>query len=141
MLSKEDFNLLKTNQFCDNSACSCHNKVNAGNIGTNSRRKNQVYCKICGNMWVVTKGTMFFGLRTPIDKVIRVLLLLCRGMGVNNTCRQEGVTSETILDWTEKAAKHANEFTEYMQKEMHLEQVQIDEFWSFIRKKKKSSQI
>ena len=32
--------------------------------------------------------------------------------------------------------KHVNEFTAYLQQEMHLEQVQIDEFWSFIRKKR-----
>ena len=138
MLSKEYFDLLKTKQFCDNTDCSCHNKVNYGNIGTNSRAKGQVYCKICGNIWVLTKGTMFFCLKTPIDKIIAVLMLLARGMGVNNTCRQENVTADSVLVWIEKAAKHTNEFTEYMQKEMKLEQIQIDEFWSFIRKKKKS---
>jgi len=59
-------------------------------------------------------------------------------MGLNNTCRQEEVTADSVLAWIEKAAKHSNEFTKYMQQEMHLEQVQIDEFWSFIRKKKKT---
>ena len=80
---------------------------------------------------------MFFGLRTPIAKVVKVLLCLTRGMGVNNTCRQEQVTADSILVWIEKAAQHTNEFTAYMQQEMHLDQVQIDEFWSFIRKKRK----
>ena len=42
-----------------------------------------------------------------------------------------------ILEWIIKASKHTNEFTQYMQQEMHLDQVQIDEFWSFIRKKRK----
>lgn len=80
---------------------------------------------------------MFFGLRTPIDKVIKVLLCLSRGMGLNNTCRQEEVTADSALDWIAKAAKHSNEFTAYMQRDMQLAQVQIDEFWSFIRKKRK----
>ena len=80
---------------------------------------------------------MFYDLRTPIDKVIKVLQCLARGMGLNNTCRQEDVTADSVLAWITKAAKHSNEFTEYMQQEMHLDQVQIDEFWSFIRKKRK----
>jgi len=80
---------------------------------------------------------MFFGLKTPIDKVIKVLQSLVRGMGLRNTCRQEKVTADSVLDWIEKAAQHVNEFTQYMQQEMHLEQIQIDEFWSFIRKKRK----
>jgi hypothetical protein len=84
---------------------------------------------------------MFFDLRTPVDKVIKVLQSLARGMGLRNTCRQENVTAGTALDWITKAAEHTNEFTEYMQQEMHLEQVQIDEFWSFIRKKRKILQM
>ena len=138
MLSKTEFNLLKSSQYCDNESCECYNQPNAGNIKINSRPKGQVYCNRCGNRWVLTKGTMFFDLRTPIDKVIKVLLSLSRGMGLNNTCRQEDVTADSVLAWIKKAANHSNEFTLYMQQEMHLTQVQIDEFWSFIRKKRKT---
>ena len=137
MLSKEEFSLLKSYQYCDNSDCPCYNQPGAGNICTNSRSKGQVYCNICNNRWVLTKGTMFFGLRTPIDKVIDTLMCLVRGMGVNNTCKQQGVCSETLLDWINRAAIHVNELSVYMQQEMNLEQAQIDEFWSFIRKKKR----
>ena len=137
MLSKTEFDLLKSSQYCDNESCECYNQPESDNIRINSRPKGQVYCNRCGNRWVLTKGTMFFGLRTPIAKVVKVLLCLTRGMGVNNTCRQEQVTADSILVWIEKAAQHTNEFTAYMQQEMHLDQVQIDEFWSFIRKKRK----
>lgn len=141
MLSKEEFNLLRSSQYCDNPSCPCYNKTGANNIRTNSRAKGQVYCNQCGNRWVLTKGTMFFGLKTPIDKVIKVLQSLVRGMGLRNTCRQEQVSADSVLDWIEKAAQHTNEFTQYMQQEMHLEQVQIDEFWSFVRKKRKILQM
>lgn len=141
MLNKKEFDLLKSSQYCDNPSCKCYNKVDQGNIKINSRAKGQVYCNVCKNIWVLTKGTMFFDLRTPVDKVIKVLQCLARGMGLNNTCRQENVTADSVLEWISKAAKHSNEFTEYMQQEMHLEQVQIDEFWSFIRKKRKTLQL
>lgn len=141
MLNKEEFNKLKQSQYCDNLSCECYNQSELDNIRTQSRSKGQVYCNKCGNRWVVTKGTMFFGLKTPIDKVIRVLQCLVRGMGVNNTCRHEDVTADSILSWIEKAAKYSNEFSDYMQRNMHLEQVQIDEFWSFVRKKRKTLQM
>ena len=77
MLSKSEFDTLKRSQYCDNESCDCYNKVQADNIRINSRAKGQVYCNRCGNRWVLTKGTMFFGLRTPIEKVVKVLLC-CR---------------------------------------------------------------
>ncbi|MFT5386397.1 MAG: hypothetical protein ACI81W_003810, partial [Saprospiraceae bacterium] len=76
MLSKTEFDLLKSSQYCDNPSCECWNKVGGGNIKINSRAKGQVYCNGCRNIWVLTKGTMFFDLRTPIDKVIKVLQCL-----------------------------------------------------------------
>ena len=141
MLSKSEFETLRSSQYCDNESCLHYNEPQAGNIKINSRAKGQVYCNNCGNRWVLTKGTMFFGFRTPIEKVVKVLLCLSRGMGLRNTCRQEEVTADSALDWIDKAAKHTNEFTTYMQRDMHLDQVQIDEFWSFIRKKRKILQM
>ena len=136
MLNDQEFALLKSHQYCDNADCPCYNQAQANNIRTHSRSKGQVYCNICKNMWVLTKGTMFFNLRTPIDKVVNTLLCVARGMGVNNTCEQCDVSADTLLDWQQRAAEHVNEFSLYMQQEMNLEQAQIDEFWSFIRKKK-----
>lgn len=137
MLSKSDFELLRSSQYCDNASCSSYNDSSQDNIRTNSRAKGQVYCKICGNRWVLTKGTILYCLKTPIAKVIKVLLCLSKGMGLRNTCRQEKVSADAALDWIIKAAEHTNNFTTYMQREMHLDQVQIDEFWSFVRKKSK----
>jgi len=66
-------------------------------------------------------------------------MLLARGMGLNHTCRQQGVTADSVLLWIEKAGTHAEEFTEFMVKNMELDQVQIDEFWSYIQKKRASN--
>ena len=86
----------------------------------------------------MTKGTIFYWLKTPLDSVISTLMLLVGGMGLNATCRQAGVTADSVLSWIEKAGNHAEELTEYMVQNMDLDQVQIDEFWSFIQKKKKT---
>ena len=80
---------------------------------------------------------MFYGLRTPMDKIVSVLGLLASGIGVNAVCREQSVTADSLRAWILLAALQVDNFTLYMQQNMHLEQVQIDEFWSFIRKKKK----
>lgn len=79
---------------------------------------------------------MLFGLRTPLDKIVRVLSLLASGMGQNAVCKQEDVTGDSVRAWVVKASEQVSAFTQFMQQGMGLEQVQIDEFWSFIRKKR-----
>jgi hypothetical protein len=136
-LRKEEFDVMKAHQFCDNRDCPKYGLVGQGNIKTHSFAVGQCYCNCCKSKpFVVRKGTMFYGLRTPIDKIVKVLRLLCSGMGQNAICRQEDVTGDSVRCWIILASEQVTAFTEYMQHDMHLEQVQIDEFWSFIRKKR-----
>lgn len=136
-MDKASFALFKEHQYCDNEKCSHYGQVGAGNLRTHSTKSGQVQCNKCkSGPFSVRKGTMFFNLRTPIDKIIKVLSLLSRGIGVNSVCEEQNVTSDSVSSWITLAANHVESFTAYMQKDMHLEQVQIDEFWSFIRKKR-----
>ena len=136
-LTKVEFETLKSHQYCDNKACVKHGLVGEGNIRTHSILRGQFYCNCCkGKPFSVRKGTLLFGLRTPVDKVVRVLSLLASGMGQNAVCRQEEVTADSVRAWIVLASEQVSAFTLYMQHDMALEQVQIDEFWSFIRKKR-----
>ena len=137
-LSAEDFNLFYSQQYCDNPNCSCYGIIGGTNLRIKTRKNGQLYCNACDYApFSVRRGTMFFGLRTPMPKIIKVLSLLTSGMGVNAICREESVTADSLSNWIVLAANQVDNFTKYMQHDMHLEQVQIDEFWSFIRKKKK----
>lgn len=136
-LSTSDFELFKSHQFCDNPECPCYKKINAGNLKIYSRKQGQIYCNVCKSRpFVVTKGTIFYWLKTPLEIVISTLMLLVGGMGLNSTCKQKGVTADSVLSWIKKAGNHAEEFTDYMTQNMNLDQIQIDEFWSFIQKKR-----
>ena len=64
------------------------------------------------------------------------LWMLYFGMGHNAICRQEDVTGGSVRSWIILASEQVSTFTAYMQRDMRLELVQIDEFWSFIRKKR-----
>jgi hypothetical protein len=136
-LTREEFEVLQSHQYCDNPACAMHGLVGKGNIKVHSLVSGQGYCNCCkGKPFSIRKGTMFFGLRTPMDKIIKVLQLLSSGMGQNAVCRQEGVTGDSVRSWIVLASEQVSSFTAYMQRDMALGQVQIDEFWSFIRKKR-----
>ena len=71
-----------------------------------------------------------------MEKVAQSLCMYARGMGLRDTCRQQGITADSLLEWLEKAGNQVNELSDYLQSEMDLDQVQIDEFWSFILKKR-----
>lgn len=134
-----DFDKYKSQQFCDNQRCSHDGQVGAGNIKIKSQKHHQVYCNQCKNSWVITKDTFFYDLKTPIKEVVAVLMLLAEGMGVNAVCRVQGVTADSLGHWLSKAAEPVNEIRVYLEQNMHLEQCQIDEFWSFILKKSQNS--
>ena len=131
-----DFEKYKKWQFCDNEKCECFGKVDVGNIKIKSRNHGQVYCNKCKNSWVITKDTFFYGLKKPIGIILKTLKLLSEGVGLRAVCRSMDVTADSSLAWIIKAADHVNELSVYLKGEMQLTQCQIDEFWSFIFKKR-----
>jgi transposase-like protein len=125
----------KEGQFCDNPECECYNKIGAWNVRIKSTKERYFYCNKCKRSWKETKGTFFANLQTPAADVLKTLMLLVEGMGLNATHRVSGFTKDAILDWIRKASKHSQEINKFFIKDMHFSQVQIDEFWSFIFKK------
>jgi hypothetical protein len=101
-----------------------------------SRKNNQVYCNCCKNRWVLTKDTFFYDLRSDTNLIIRVLKDLSEGKGQRAIQRTDGVNLSTQKRWLLRAANHVAPISEYLEKEMNLGRVQIDEFWSFILKKR-----
>lgn len=101
-----------------------------------SRKSRQVYCNGCKNRWVLTKDTFFYDLRSDKTLIISVLKDLSEGKGQRAIQRTTGVGLTTQKRWLLRAADHIVPVTEYLEKDMHLTRVQIDEFWSFIQKKR-----
>ncbi len=133
-----DFEKYKAQQFCDNLDCDSYGKIGENNIRTYSCLHHQVYCNACKQIWVITKGTFFYNLKAPVPLILEVLKLLSEGMGLRAVSRSKGVTTDAISAWVLKAANHVNEVTVHLERDMHLTQCQIDEFWSYILKKSKS---
>ena len=84
----------------------------------------------------MTKDTFFYDLRSEKALIIRVLKDLSEGKGHRAIQRTDGVGLTTQKRWLLRAADHVLPISEYLEKDMHLTRVQIDEFWSFILKKR-----
>ena len=105
-LTREEFDVLKSHQDCDNKYCHKYGLVQEGNIKTHSLSTEQGYCNCCKRKPFSTrKGMMFFGPCTPIDKIIKVLRLMASGLGQNAVCREEDVTGDSVRSWIILATK------------------------------------
>ena len=132
---------------CPNEGCSSygilgphpkHKIVGYGTYTTVHGEKRQMYlCQVCNRPFSETAGTPFFGLKTPMKTVCVALNELAEGLGVRAVARIHHVAPNTVLDWLRKAGQHCERLSEYMMQELKLSQVQLDELWTFVRKKER----
>lgn len=102
--------------------------------GSKNGRK-RFHCRSCGRFWGETEGTPIYGLRTPVAEIAQALLIVMRRGSLRAAEEMTGHKYETIGIWLRRAAAHAAARTEVFTQDLHLSQVEIDEFWSFVQKK------
>jgi IS1 family transposase len=115
------------------------NRGNVKSIATYESQsgKRRIFgCKLCGQQFAETRDTVFFDLRTPEEKVIIVLKLLLCKVELTSISFALGVTEETTLEWLRRAAEKAEEINQHLLREVRVNQVQLDELWSFVRRKR-----
>ena len=129
--------------FCPHEDCPDYGKVGQGNITLSHRYGHQgtylLWCKSCQRTFSEHRGTPFFGLRTPREKILLGLRCLAEGNGVSATARIVQTNEDTVRRWLDRVAQHAEWVTGHLVKELQLSQVQVDELWSFIKKKRSTS--
>jgi transposase-like protein len=128
-------------QPCPNPTCSHYSLMNRGNVRaiatypTQSGRRRIFQCKMCGEQFSETRGTVFFDLRTVEETVILVLKLLLCKVELTALSFALGVTEGTVLEWLRRAAEKAEEVNQHLLREVNVTQVQLDELWNFIARK------
>ncbi|MBL7184376.1 MAG: helix-turn-helix domain-containing protein [Anaerolineae bacterium] len=111
-----------------------HDIVGNGTYTTAHGEKRQMYlCQVCKQPFSETAGTPFFNLKTPM----RTLNELAEGLGVRAVARIHHAEPDTVLEWLRKAGQHCEAVSAYMMQELEMSQVQLDELWTFVRKKEK----
>jgi IS1 family transposase/transposase-like protein len=128
-------------QPCPKPDCTHYRLMNRGNISaistymTQSGKRRIFLCNACDTMFSETRDTVFFDLRTPEDKVMMVLKMLLVKVGLTDIGFVLGVSEETVLMWLERAAQKAHEINAHLLRDLPVTEVQLDEMWSFIRRK------
>src|SRR5438874_6525298 len=117
---------------CPNPNCSQPRVVRNG-----SHRGRQRYqCRSCKTYFGETQGTPMYRLKTPAAEVAQALLIVMRRGSLRAAQEITGHKYETISVWLKRAATHAAALTQVLANDLHLKQVEIDEFWSFVQKKR-----
>ena len=117
---------------CPNPNCTDPHVVRNG-----SHRGRQRYCcRSCKTYFGETEGTPMYRLKTPASEVAQALLIVMRRGSLRAAEEITGHKYETISVWLKRAAAHAEALTQVLASDLHLSQVEIDEFWSFVQKKR-----
>jgi hypothetical protein len=75
-------------------------------------------------------------LHAPKEEVLRVLAMLPEKGSIRGLARATNHSQSTIISWIKVAGKHCREVNKYYLNELKLERVQVDEIWSYIKKRK-----
>jgi transposase-like protein len=101
-----------------------------------SGRWRFVRCRTCRQEFSERRNTALFGVHLPMDKALSVLAHIADGCGVRQTARLTGVTTNAVMRLTRKAGAHAKATHDELARHVRAGEVQLDEKWSFVGKKR-----
>jgi transposase-like protein/IS1 family transposase len=115
--------------FCPNSTCSARGQIEQGNIVIHDRKRQRYRCKVCKKTFSARRGTMFEGLRKPVDLIVIVVTLLTYGCPVQAIVHAFGLDERTVAGWRDRAGMHCQKVHEEMveREKLDLLHVQADE--------------
>ena len=129
--------------YCPNPDCALFGQVEERQLERHAycgpQRTVHYLCRTCGKTFTETKGTFFYRLRTEREKILNALAMVAEQGGIRATSRVTGVDKDTIQRWVDRAGKHAEEVSAYMIVECHLSEAQLDELWTFVKKRTDTS--
>ena len=124
---------------CPSPKCSAPHVVRNGTLADRQR----YHCRGCGAWFGETPNTPMYRLRTPPEEVGRSLLVVMRRGSLRAAEEITGHKYETIGRWLTLASEHAEALTEVLTEvlvhDLELSELEIDEFFSFVQRRTKSS--
>ena len=128
------------NAVCQNHHCRFYLKeegkdiIKSGKYATGHQR---YYCHHCGTYFMETKGTPLYRKHLSETEIINICKHLVEKNGVRSIERLTGHHRDTIGNLLEDMAEHAQKMNVYLVKNLGLSQYECDEFWTFVKKKRK----
>ena len=95
----------------------------------------RLLCTMCQGTFSVRQGTAYFGVRAEEPNYTIAMRALAEGNSLRGTGRIVDVDKDTVCDWVDRAGRHCRAVTTYLFDTLHITECQVDELWSFVRKK------
>ena len=128
--------------YCPNKECEDYGKKGQGNIvryDTYGKHKTKLLrCRTCKTRFSERRNTVFFGLRLDEESIESVVRCLAEGNSIRATARIMGIDKDTVYRIFERASRHCQKVLNQLLKDLHLEECQLDELWSFVKKRRKT---
>jgi IS1 family transposase len=123
-------------QFCPDLGCSYYGWLGRGNIRANGHPGGnpwrQFQCVSCFGYFHQLHGTPLHGKHVSPDKLVWAVTALAEGLGIRAVARVFEVDPNTVLQWLLEAAEHLQAFSRYFLRDVHVEQVQMDELFALL---------
>jgi transposase-like protein len=115
--------------FCPNIDCPARGQANQGNIRLHHEQERRYRCQVCKQTFSVTKGTIFYRLKTDPAIVMQVITLLAYGCPPEAVVQAYGFDARTVKAWWQRAGEQCQAFhTQQVERtQLDLQQVQADE--------------
>ena len=92
-------------------------------------------CARCGTLISARVGTAYVGIRSDENTYRSAATSLAEGLSIRATARLLSLDKDTVCGWLPRLGEHCNQVMRYFFRNLHLNECQLDELWTFIYKK------
>jgi len=92
-------------------------------------------CTACGAVIEARAATAYADIRSSLPLYELGAKLLAEGLSIRATARVLGVDKDTVCGWVRQLGAHCADGAAYHFRQLHLIECQLDELWTFVRKK------
>ena len=124
--------------YCPNKSCKYYGiPFQSGKMVKNGtcHGQPQALCKGCGSSVVLNYATAYYGLESDAVIFETAVRALAEGNSIRATGRIFEIDKDTVCDWLIRASLHCRSVVLYFWNQLHVDECQLDELWSFVHTK------
>ena len=129
-----------SNQFCPNPKCKHYGIRGHGNVTTITRYgKNKTHllrCRSCNQRFSENRNTVFMYSNYSRETIQRIILAVAECNSIRGTARILSLDKDGVNRIVLKAGEHCKEILGNLIQDLYLNECQLDELWTFIKKRK-----
>src|SRR5215211_1329695 len=95
----------------------------------------RLLCTKCKGTLSARQGTASFSVHAEAPQSTHGMRALAEGNSLRGTGCIVEVDKDTVCDWLGRAGRHCRAVTSYLFDNWHITECQLDDLWSFVRKK------